>query len=136
MSQNIDVLAPSCMFDSGGGRLQPYDLNSFVETEETRRIMKEMDDDEVLVDGYEWLGVRTGRRPLGTFYNPKGNRTEMIGLDGVGATVLLVRGDCHREGLTFPTVPYKHLIESEALGKLAQDMGFEVKGMPNYVVRH
>ncbi|KAJ3344122.1 hypothetical protein HDU93_003285 [Gonapodya sp. JEL0774] len=57
-----DVLAPSCMFDSGQGKLLPYDLNSFVETNETREIMKGMEEDEVLVDGYEWLGVRTGRR--------------------------------------------------------------------------
>lgn len=88
---------------------------------------------------------------------------ELVELDAVGGTVLLVRADVHREGLVFPTfffgrpVPrvrrdngahsrfdllrawrgdYRGEIETEGLGIMAHEMGYRCFGMPRLEVRH
>jgi peptide chain release factor subunit 1 len=81
---------------------------------------------------------------------------ELVQLDAVGGTVLLVNADLHREGLVFPTFlygtanPYVRTgrqhhpaegqrdgeIETEGLGMLARDMGYRCWGMPHLEVRH
>jgi len=76
---------------------------------------------------------------------------EPVPLDAVGASVLLVRADRHRDGLVFPPFPYGRLnaamrprhpvwssgeIESEGLGLLAQDMGYQCWGLPELEVFH
>jgi len=109
---------------------------------------------------------------------------ELVRLDAVGGTMLLVKADIHRDGLIFPPFPYgrgssmirkKHLstlkwawtllsnkgtlskalkrmtkndlpkvgtvgymgeIETEGLGMMAHDMGYECWGMPNLEIRH
>lgn len=78
---------------------------------------------------------------------------DLVRLDTVGGTVLLVRGDIHRDGLIFPTFPYgrghpavrrpgpwgpqmEGEIETEGLGIMAIDMGHQCWGMPNLEVLH
>jgi peptide chain release factor subunit 1 len=76
---------------------------------------------------------------------------DLVRLDTVGGTVLLVRGDIHREGLIFPCFPYGAAnpaarcpsplavdgeIETEGLGIMARDMGYQCWGMPNLEVLH
>lgn len=78
---------------------------------------------------------------------------DLVRLDSVGGTVLLVRADLHRDGLIFPPFPYgrEHPaarrpnplgadmfgeIETEGFGLMAQDMGHQCWGMPNYEVKH
>jgi glycosyltransferase involved in cell wall biosynthesis len=78
---------------------------------------------------------------------------KLVRLDAVGGTVLLVRADCHRDGLIFPPFFYGgrsrwvrdphplrgHAvgeIESEGLGLLAKDMGIECWGLPDLEVLH
>lgn len=78
---------------------------------------------------------------------------DLVRLDAVGATMLLVRADLHREGLVFPTYLYGRRspflrdphpwtyggvgeIETEGLGLMAKDMGHECWGMPNLEVVH
>jgi peptide chain release factor subunit 1 len=71
---------------------------------------------------------------------------DLVRLDAVGGTMLLVRADLHRDGLHFPPVPYgvghplsrpgQGEVETEGLGILAHDMGVECWGMPNLEVRH
>lgn len=55
---------------------------------------------------------------------------------GVGGTVLLVRGDVHRSGANFPAYNYRHAIETEGFAKMAESMGYEAYGLPNYAVFH
>jgi peptide chain release factor subunit 1 len=72
--------------------------------------------------------------------------SELVRLDAVGGTMLLVRADLHRDGLIFPTFlygrdhplsrPERGEIETEGLGILAHDMGLECWGLPNLEVRH
>ena len=76
---------------------------------------------------------------------------DLVRLDTVGGTVLLVRADIHREGLIFPCFPYGaaspavrrpgplHLggeLETEGFGIMARDMGYQCWGMPNLEVLH
>jgi peptide chain release factor subunit 1 len=71
---------------------------------------------------------------------------DLVQLHTVGGTMLLVRADLHRDGLHFPPVPYgvghplsrpgRGEVETEGLGILAHDMGYECWGMPNLEVRH
>ena len=80
----------------------------------------------------------------------RGNR-DLVPLDSVGSAMLLVRADCHRDGLIFPCFPYgipnrrvrppgKNVwygeVESEGLGVMAGDMGLQCWGMPNVRVVH
>ena len=59
-----------------------------------------------------------------------------VPLDGVGGTMLLVEADLHRAGLLFPEIPYRDLIETEAFGRLARDLGVIPVGLPNVEVIH
>jgi Anp1 len=78
---------------------------------------------------------------------------DLVRLDSVGGTVLMIRADIHRDGLVFPSFPYggassavrrphplgpavRGEIETEGLGIMAIDMGHQCWGMPNLEVRH
>jgi hypothetical protein len=78
---------------------------------------------------------------------------DLVRLDSVGGTVLLIRADLHRDGLIFPPFPYGRPhprarrpgpwgaagpgeIETEGLGLMAADMGYQCWGMPNLEVIH
>lgn len=72
----------------------------------------------------------------------------LVELDAVGGTVLLVRADLHRDGLIFPPFPYGAAnprirdrqpageLETEGLGIMAHDMGYQCWGMPHLEVLH
>ena len=79
--------------------------------------------------------------------------SDLARLDSVGGTMLLVRADCHRDGLNFPPFFYgrgseairrKHPlfghaageIETEGLGIMARDMGLQCWGLPNLEIIH
>jgi hypothetical protein len=71
---------------------------------------------------------------------------DLVALDAVGGTVLLVRADLHRDGLIFPAFPYGRPnariredhgeLETEGLGIMAHDMGHACWGMPRLEVIH
>jgi hypothetical protein len=74
---------------------------------------------------------------------------EVVPLDSVGGTMLLVRADVHRDGLIFPCFPYgvhnprirtNNLwtgeIETEGLAIMAYDLGVQCWGLPNLEIKH
>jgi hypothetical protein len=78
---------------------------------------------------------------------------ELVRLDAVGGTMLLVDADLHREGLVFPPYLYGRRspfardpspydprgvgeVETEGLALMAKDMGQECWGMPNLEITH
>jgi len=87
---------------------------------------------------------------------------DLVPLDAVGGTMLLVRADLHRDGLVFPPFFYgrpharsrretlgssrtpfdrhgrnvRGEIETEGLGLMAHDMGCQCWGMPNLEILH
>lgn len=97
---------------------------------------------------------RNGWRDRGTVHmDALRGGPDLVRLDSVGGTVLLVRGDIHRDGLIFPPFPYRPghpaarrpgpwgpqmegEIETEGLALLAADMGHQCWGMPNLEVLH
>ena len=71
---------------------------------------------------------------------------DLVRLDAVGGTMLLVKADLHRDGLIFPSFLYglenrliragRGEVETEGLGVLAHDMGIECWGLPNLEIQH
>ncbi len=79
---------------------------------------------------------------------------DLVRLDTVGGTMLLVRADLHRDGLIFPTFPFGAAhpairqsneflppgvsgeVETEGFGIMAQAMGHQCWGMPNLEILH
>lgn len=74
---------------------------------------------------------------------------DLVPLDSVGGTMLLVRADVHRDGLIFPAFPYglrnpkirknnywMGELETEGFGIMASDLGVQCWGMPNFEIKH
>jgi mannan polymerase complexes MNN9 subunit len=59
-----------------------------------------------------------------------------IPLDGVGGTCTLVKAQVHRDGAIFPPFPFQHQVETEGLAKMVKALGYEVWGLPNYLIFH
>ena len=76
-----------------------------------------------------------------------------VRLDAVGGTMLLVRADAHRDGLVFPAFLYGGRsrlardpnpwarsaageIDTEGLGVMAADLGYQCWGLPDLEIRH
>lgn len=120
--------------DSGKAAIRPYDFNNWVESEEGLKIASELKEDEIVVEGY---GEMATYRPLmAHYYDAKGDVNTEMALDGVGGGAVLVKADVHRDGAMFPSFPFYHLIETEGFAKMAKRLGYEVFGLPNYLVFH
>ena len=78
---------------------------------------------------------------------------DLVRLDAVGGSMLLIRADAHRNGLIFPAFLYGRRstlardpnpwapqtigeLDTEGLGLMAHDMGYECWGLPNLEIRH
>ena len=60
----------------------------------------------------------------------------VVEIDSVGGALMWVRGDLHREGLVFPTTPYRGRIETEGMAMMAKDMGHAIFAIPSLEVFH
>ncbi|KAM9939406.1 hypothetical protein OXX80_001116 [Metschnikowia pulcherrima] len=118
----------------GKPSIRPYDFNNWVESEEGLRLAKEMGDDEIIVEGYS--EIATYRPLMAHFYDENGEPNVEMPLDGVGGGAVLVNAEVHRDGAMFPSFPFYHLIETEGFAKMAKRLGYEVFGLPNYLVYH
>lgn len=114
--------------------VRPYDFNNWAESEEGLEIASKLKDDEIIVEGYQ--EIVTYRPLMAHFYDPNGNLHDEMPLDGVGGTCLFVKADVHRDGAMFPSFPFYHLIETEGFAKMCKRLGYEVIGLPNYLVYH
>lgn len=119
------IAVPNCVKIAGG---DSFDLNSFIS------VRSEKD--------YRYYRQIRG----GLYQPPAGSYTrlhlsdlrhlDIVGLDGVGGTMLLVDAALHRGGLRFPEIPYRDLIETEAFGALANDLGIRPVGLPKLEILH
>jgi hypothetical protein len=87
------------------------------------------------------------------------DKDEEIPLDGIGGVNIIVKADVHRSGIynylallvlnfvhliangictgvNFPCYPFENQAETEGFAKMARRAGYEVYGLPNYVVWH
>ncbi|KAI5952776.1 MNN9 [Candida jiufengensis] len=114
--------------------IRPYDFNNWVESEEGLKIANGLADDEIIVEGYSEMA--TYRPLMAHFYDANADKNTEMALDGVGGGAVLVKADVHRDGAMFPSFPFYHLIETEGFAKMAKRLGYEVFGLPNYLVYH
>jgi hypothetical protein len=119
-----DIVVPHCRSLETGGT---FDANTW-----------RLSPDAARVDWSAWTrdGLLQPPRGLGRLYLGDLAERDLVEVDAVGGTMLLVRADLHRQGLVFPPFPYKGLIETEGLAAMARDMGVSCWGMPRLEVWH
>lgn len=135
ISLDKDIIVPNCYWHSyneEGG----YDKNNWQETEQSWEFQKSIPIDQVLVEGYSELITH---RKLMIDMRHENDNTDLfhaVPLDGVGGTCTLVKAKVHRDGAIFPPFPFQHQVETEGLAKMTKSLGYEVWGLPNYLVYH
>lgn len=137
MKFGYDVMIPNVWRPLPGflGNEQPYDLNSWIESENGLELAKSLKEDDVIVEGY--AEYPTWRVHLAYLRDEvAGNRDQIVDLDGVGGVSILARAKVFRHGAHFPAFTFLNHAETEAFGKMAKTMGFTVGGLPHYTIWH
>lgn len=116
------------------GNQQPYDLNSWQESDGGLQLANTLDEDAVIVEGY--VEYSTWRPHLAYLRDPYGDPEVEMPLDGIGGVSILSRAAVFRAGSHFPAFSFEKHAETEAFGKLLKRMGFNVYGLPHYVIWH
>ncbi|PGH23050.1 hypothetical protein AJ80_02823 [Polytolypa hystricis UAMH7299] len=135
------VIVPNCYQryhnpDTKQMDIRPYDYNSWVDTTRSLEIAAQLGPDEIMLEGY---GEKPTYRSLMAHLadrSPSANVNQLMELDGVGGTALLVKADVHRDGAMFPAFPFYHMVETEGFAKMARRLGWKCFGLPNYFVYH
>lgn len=136
MRHNKDVIVPNVwrpLPDWLGGA-QPYDLNSWQESETALALADTLDEDAVIVEGY--AEYATWRPHLAYLRDPYGDPDMEMEIDGVGGVSILAKARVFRAGVHFPAFSFEKHAETEGFGKMAKRMGFSVVGLPHYTIWH
>ncbi|KAJ5812842.1 Anp1 [Penicillium robsamsonii] len=136
MRHNKDVIVPNVwrpLPDWLGGE-QPYDLNSWQESETALMLADSLDEDAVIVEGY--AEYATWRPHLAYLRDPYGNPDMEMELDGIGGVSILAKARVFRAGVHFPAFSFEKHAETEGFGKMAKRMKFSVVGLPHYTIWH
>ena len=100
------------------GNEQPYDLNSWVESDAGLELAKTLNEDDVIVEGY--AEYPTWRAHLAYIRDANGDPREVIDLDGVGGVSILARAKILDKGYISSIYILNHA-ETEAFGKMAKN---------------
>ena len=124
MATREDVVMANCLDEKG----KPFDLNAFFY-------------EQYPTFSYLYRYARKDgllQPPIGypRIYLTDLEYLNIVPLDSVGGTALLIKSQVLREGVHFPETPYKYHIETEGFGLMAREKGFSVVGMPNLKVIH
>ncbi|AET39043.1 Anp1p Ecym_3573 [Eremothecium cymbalariae DBVPG len=114
--------------------IQPYDLNSWVESEGGLQLAASLKEDDVIVEGYPEYA--TWRVHLAYMRDPNGDPETEMELDGIGGVSILSKAKVFRTGSHFPAFSFEKHAETEAFGKLSRRMKYSVVGLPHYVIWH
>ncbi|BFZ59805.1 Mannan polymerase II complex anp1 subunit [Saitoella coloradoensis] len=136
MRHNRDIIVPNVwrpLPDWLGGE-QPYDLNSWAESETALQLAATLDEDAVIVEGY--AEYATWRPHLAYLRDPYGDPEMEMEMDGVGGVSILARAQVFRSGCHFPAFSFQKHAETEGFGKMAKRMGYDVIGLPHYTIWH
>ncbi|ODV92835.1 glycosyltransferase family 62 protein [Tortispora caseinolytica NRRL Y-17796] len=136
MRHNKDVIVPNIwrpLPDWLGG-MQPYDLNSWQESEAALQLADSLDEDAVIVEGY--AEYATWRPHLAYLRDVNGDPNVEMDLDGIGGVSILAKARVFRAGAHFPAFSFLKHAETEGFGKMCRRMHFSVVGLPHYVVWH
>lgn len=111
---SIDVWRP--LPDWLGGE-QPYDLNSWQESETALALADTLDEDAVIVEGY--AEYATWRPHLAYLRDPYGDPDMEMEIDGVGGVSILAKAKVFRSGVHFPAFSFEKHAETEGFGKVS-----------------
>jgi hypothetical protein len=112
-NSKIDVWRP--LPDWLGGE-QPYDLNSWQESDTALALADTLDEDAVIVEGY--AEYATWRPHLAYLRDPYGDPDMEMQLDGVGGVSILSKAKVFRAGVHFPAFSFEKHAETEGFGKV------------------
>lgn len=119
MRHNKDVIVPNVwrpLPDWLGGA-QPYDLNSWQESETALQLADTLDEDAVIVEGY--AEYATWRPHLAYLRDPYGDPDMEMEIDGVGGVSILAKAKVFRSGVHFPAFSFEKHAETEGFGKVS-----------------
>jgi len=136
MRHNKDVIVPNVWrpLPEWLGGEQPYDLNSWQESDTALQLAETLDEDAVIVEGY--AEYATYRPHLAYLRDPYGDPDVEMELDGVGGVSILAKAQVFRYGVHFPAFSFEKHAETEGFGKMARRMGLSVIGLPHYTIWH
>lgn len=78
----------------------------------------------------------TGRDHMARMGDRTADKDEELELDGIGGVNIVVKADVHKSGINFPCYAFENQAETEGFAKMAKRAGYQVIGLPNYVVWH
>ncbi|PLB38960.1 ANP1/MMN9/VAN1 family protein [Aspergillus candidus] len=138
MAHDRDILVPNIWFhryNSDGVDIEGrFDYNSWVESDQGRRLKQQIDPNTILAEGYKEYA--TGRTYMARMGDWRKDKDEELELDGIGGVNILVKADVHRTGINFPAYSFENQAETEGFAAMAKRAGYQVYGLPNYVVWH
>ncbi|KAF3165190.1 Mannan polymerase II complex anp1 subunit [Orbilia oligospora] len=136
MRHNKDVIVPNVWrpLPDWLGNEQPYDLNSWQESETGLELAAKLGEDDVIVEGY--AEYATWRPHLAYLRDPRGDPDVEMELDGVGGVSILAKALVFRAGAHFPAFSFEKHAETEGFGKMCRRMKFSVIGLPHYTIWH
>ncbi|EGV65469.1 Mannan polymerase II complex anp1 subunit [Yamadazyma tenuis] len=136
MHHDKDVIVPNVWrpLPDWLGNQQPYDLNSWQESDGGLQLAESLDEDACIVEGY--VEYQTWRPHLAYLRDPYGDPEVEMELDGIGGVSILTKAKVFRTGSHFPAFSFEKHAETEAFGKLSKRMGYNVYGLPHYVIWH
>src|SRR5579862_983128 len=101
ISHGKDVIVPNIWFhrldDQGKDVEGRFDYNSWVDTAKTKKMLKKLDKDTVVVEGYK-SHFDTGRVYMAKMGDWRDDPKKEIKLDGIGGVSIMVKADVHRSG--------------------------------------
>ena len=123
------------------GGEQPYDLNSWQESETALALADTLDEDAVIVEGY--AEYATWRPHLAYLRDPYGDPDMEMEIDGVGGVSILAKAAVFRSGVHFPAFSFEKHAETEGFGKvrpepfglISMELITSVDGQENGVLR-
>ncbi|KAK3377735.1 Anp1-domain-containing protein [Podospora didyma] len=137
LSHDRDIIVPNIWFHrykDGVDIEGRFDYNSWVESDQGRKLASKLPKDVVLAEGYKQY--KTGRTYMARMGDWREDNHMEIELDGIGGVNILVKADVHRSGINFPCYAFENQAETEGFAKMAKRAGYGVYGLPNYVVWH
>ncbi|KAL4878581.1 Anp1-domain-containing protein [Aspergillus karnatakaensis] len=137
IAHDKDILVPNIWFHRYENEVDiegRFDYNSWIESDKGRRLRKNLDPDVVLAEGYKEYD--TGRQYLVSMGDWRKDKDVEVELDGIGGVNIVVKADVHRSGINFPAYAFENQAETEGFARMAKRAGYQVIGLPNYVVWH
>ncbi|KAH8786082.1 glycosyltransferase family 62 protein [Hyaloscypha finlandica] len=137
VAHDRDIIVPNVWFHrykDGKDIEGRFDYNSWIESDKALRLASTLPKDTIIVEGYKEFN--TGRTYMAKMGDWRQNKDEEVMLDGIGGVNIVVKGDVHRSGINFPCYAFENQAETEGFAKMAKRAGYDVVGLPNYVVWH